>query len=72
MSKRIIYPLIDGTIAVIIPCDKNKTEFEIAIKDVPSGLPFLIIETNILPTSREFRNAWEADFTNPDGIGTCV
>lgn len=66
--KRIVYPNQDGGISVIIPSDNFSVEI-IAIKDVPSGAPYKIIDTVDVPSDRTFRNAWEADFSNPDGYG---
>lgn len=66
--KRIIFP--NGTgIAIIIPADCGLTIEEIALKDVPAGVPFKIIDTETIPTDRTFRDAWETDFSNPDGYG---
>ena len=42
---------------------------ELAQKDVPAGTPYLIVEDDVVPSDRTFRNAWEADFSNPDGYG---
>lgn len=42
---------------------------DVCKKDVPAGVPYLIIDDSDIPTDREFRAAWEADFTNPDGYG---
>jgi hypothetical protein len=42
---------------------------EVARKDVPAGLPYLIVDASSIPADRQFRNAWEADFSNPDGYG---
>lgn len=42
---------------------------DVARKDVPAGVPYKIIDTAELPSDRIFRNAWEADFSNPDGYG---
>ena len=70
MTQRIIYPLDDGGIAVISPafnCDISI--LEMARKDVPSGKPYNIVEEAIIPTDRTFRDAWEFDFSNPDGYG---
>ena len=54
MSK-IIYTNSDGTVAVIHPTgDVND-----AIKDVPSGLSYEIVEDSAIPTDRSFRNAWK-------------
>ena len=64
--KLIIYPLGDG-IAVIYPTDQLAVKAT-AIKDVPEGVPYKIITSADLP-SRDTRGAWEADFTECDGIG---
>lgn len=65
---RIIYPNPDGGISVIHPTGELPTE-QVALKDVPHGLPFLIVEDDALPTDRTFRAAWEADFSEPHGTG---
>ncbi|MEE9905552.1 MAG: hypothetical protein K4305_09040 [Chlorobium sp.] len=65
---RIIYPDGDG-IAVIIPAACGLSINEIARKDVPAGLPYKILEVTDVPADRTFRDAWEADFTDPDGYG---
>ena len=65
MSK-IIYEQDDGTVAIIIPNLKEinpetgveYTIDEIAMKDVPSGLSYDIVEDSAIPTDRSFRNAW--------------
>ena len=54
MSK-IIYTNSDGTVSIITPAgDVNN-----AIKDVPSGLSYEIVEDSAIPTDRSFRNAWK-------------
>ena len=54
MSK-IIYTNSDGTVSIIIPAgDVND-----AIKDVPSGLSYEIVEDSAIPTDRSFINAWK-------------
>ena len=70
MNKRIIYPNDVGTgIAVIIPTGELSVE-ETALKDVPSGVKYKIIDVSDLPPNRDFRNAWEYDFsTDFDGVG---
>ena len=56
----IIYPKDDGGVAIIAPCANTKLSIDkIAEKDVPKGKPFQIIDSSMLPKSREFRNAWE-------------
>ena len=53
--SRIIYTNSDGTVSIIIPAgDVND-----AIKDVPSGLSYEIVEDSAIPIDRSFRNAWK-------------
>lgn len=60
MNQRIIYPTQDGGVAIIIPApDCGLTIEQIAQKDVPSGVPFKIIDASDIPTDRTFRDAWE-------------
>lgn len=67
MEKRIIYPNEIG-IAVITPSHDLSVE-ETALKDVPSGVKYKIINESDLPSDRDFRNAWEFDFsTDFDGV----
>lgn len=69
MSQIIIYPKED-TISIIFPLTEcGFSVEEIAQKDVPENIPYLIIEDSQLPNDRTFRNAWQADFSNPDGYG---
>jgi len=60
MDKRIIYPNDDGGISIIIPAES----VEAAMKDVPAGKPYKIIDAADVPADRTFRNAWTADFTD--------
>ncbi len=60
MNQRIIYPSDDGGVSIIIPApDCGLTIEEIALKDVPSGKPYKIVDVSDIPTDRTFRNAWE-------------
>lgn len=68
MNQVIIYPSGDG-IAVLFPCECGLSLDEIARKDVPAGLPFLIVNAAELPTDPGTRPAWRADFSEPDGYG---
>ena len=46
------------------------SDMETALKDVPTGLKFKIVEDSYVPNNRTFRNAWtvdEAELT--DGVG---
>jgi hypothetical protein len=65
---KILYPNSEGGICVIIPTGKLPIA-DVAQKDVPAGTPYLVVEDDVVPSDRTFRNAWEADFSNPDGYG---
>lgn len=71
MNKRIIYQTDDGGVAVIIPApDCGLTVEEIALKDVPFGKPFKIVDVADLPADRAARNAWTVDVADlTDGVG---
>jgi hypothetical protein len=68
--KRIVYQAEDGSAAIITPAaDCGLTIYQIALKDVPAGVPYKIVDTGTLPTDRTFRAAWEVEISTPDGIG---
>ena len=71
---KIIFKNTDNTIGIIIPTQEvlNKYTYkQIAEKDVPSGLPYVIVEDDVIPSDRTFRNAWElAEDTVFDGVGS--
>lgn len=54
----ITYPHQNG-VAIIIPADPSMSIEDIASKDVPSGLPFKIV--NSLEIDRNYRSAYEFD-----------
>lgn len=59
MNQRIIYPTDDGGVAIIIPApDCGLSIEEIAVKDVPQGKPYKIVDVSDIPEDRTFRNAW--------------
>lgn len=55
MNKRIIYPDGNGGVAIIIPAES----IELAMKDVPAGVEYQIVDVADIPEDRTFRNAWE-------------
>jgi len=57
MSK-IIYTQSDGTVAVIHPVGGDASK---AIKDVPDGVAYEIVDDSVVPTDRSFRGAWVQD-----------
>ena len=73
MTQVIIYNQDNGVVAVIIPTAEALEQHgiqAIAIKDVPAGKPFKIVNAADIPSDRSERDAWtvdEADLT--DGIG---
>lgn len=67
MSQRIIYPTANGVV-VLIPTGELAIE-EVCRKDVPAGVAYKIVDVADIPSDRTFRDAWEADFSNPDGVG---
>ena len=70
---KIIYKNSDGSVAVIHPTHEAleiMTSEEIALKDVPTGVAFAIVEDSDIPTDRTFRNAWTIDDSFlTDGVG---
>jgi len=71
--NRIIYKQDNGVVAVIIPTPEALEQHSIqaiAIKDVPAGKPFKLVDVADIPSDRTDREAWtvdDADLT--DGIG---
>ena len=74
MTKRIIFQNDEGGVAVIIPTPEALAQYgieAIAVKDVPAGKPYKIVDVSEIPSDRTFRSAWEvneADLT--DGVGS--
>jgi hypothetical protein len=73
MTQVIIYNQDNGIPAVVMPTQEALDAhgiMAIAIKDVPAGKRFKIVDVADIPSDRTFRNAWtvnEADLT--DGVG---
>ena len=62
MNQRIIYKTDEGGVAVLIPTPEALAIHgieAIAVKDVPAGKPYKIVDVADIPTDRTFRNAWE-------------
>ena len=53
-TSRIIYQSESGGVSVIVPTGS----VELALKDVPEGVPYEIVSTDDIPSDRTFRNAW--------------
>ena len=56
-NSRIIFQNESGGVSVIVPTGS----VELALKDVPPGVPYEIVSTDDIPSDRTFRNAWVAD-----------
>ena len=71
MTQRIIYPTDEGGVAIIVPSPECELSIEeIAAKDVPTGKPYKIVNTEEIPSDRTFRSAWEIDESLlTDGVG---
>ena len=72
--KRIIFENQDKSIGIIIPTQECVDIFgieAIAKKDVSEGLSYWIVDTEVIPTDRTFRGAWEVDSSlgEPNGYG---
>ena len=52
--NRIIYQNETGGVSIIIPTES----VELALKDVPEGVPYEIVEEADIPSDRYFRDAW--------------
>lgn len=63
--KVIIYP-IENSIAVMAPSGVLSIE-EVAKKDVPIGVPYLIVDAQELPDTPQ--ETWMVDFSAPAGFG---
>ena len=66
-NQLIIYPNENGGVALIIPTGELTIE-DVARKDVPAGKPYLFVKRDQL-SDFDFFEAWEANFSNPDGYG---
>ena len=71
MDKRIIYKKDDGTVSIIVPItDSGLTVEQIALKDVPTGLKYKIVNVSDISSDRTFRNACTIDDAElTDGVG---
>ena len=68
---RIIFKTPENTVSVLIPSPNwSGTMEELAKKDVPTGLKYKIVEDEVIPSDRSFRDAWEVDESElTDGVG---
>jgi hypothetical protein len=73
MNQVILYKQDNGVVAIIRPTEEALNLYgieAIALKDVPAGKPYKIVDASEIPSDRSQRNAWtvdDAEFT--DGVG---
>jgi hypothetical protein len=73
MNQVIIYKQDTGVVAIVRPTEEALAAHSIqaiAIKDVPAGKPFKIVDAADIPSDRTFREAWTVSVLElTDGIG---
>ena len=68
-TRKIIFPYgEDNCVAILYPTGEIPFE-DVCLKDVPENIPYIIVDQSDIPKDMTFRDAWEADFSNPDGYG---
>ena len=67
MTKIILFPQDSGAVAIMTPTGALEP-VATAIKDVPAGKPFIIVDSSELPQGIP-QVALVVDFSNPDGFG---
>lgn len=74
MSKVIIYKQASGVLAIVYPTQEAIDKFGIeavALKDVPAGFKFKIIDESELPSDWSKRDQWTVDDEYlTDGVGS--
>jgi hypothetical protein len=73
MNQVILYKQDDGVVAIIRPTEEALNLYgieAIALKDVPAGKPYKIVDASEIPSDRSQRNAWTVDDAElTDGVG---
>jgi len=57
ISQRVIYPLSNGGVAVVIPSPECKSLQQL-IDTVPAGRSYQVVDESEIPSDRTFRDAW--------------
>ncbi len=73
-NRIVLYEQSDRSVAILVPTEEAllfASIDQIARKDVPFNMPYWIVERDLLPVDRTFRDAWEIDESmgSPDGLG---
>jgi hypothetical protein len=73
MNQVILYKQDNGVVAIIRPTEEALNLYgieAIALKDVPAGKPYKIVDASEIPSDRSQRNAWTVDDAElTDGVG---
>jgi hypothetical protein len=73
MNQVILYKQDNGVVAIIRPTEEALNLYgieAIALKDVPAGKPYKIVDASESPSDRSQRNAWTVDDAElTDGVG---
>jgi len=70
MNQRILYKITDRVVVIVPAPNCGLTVEEVAAKDVPTGLPYKIVDVSEIPADRTWRNAWDIDEAElTDGVG---
>jgi hypothetical protein len=69
MTKAVIYAKDDNSLVFVNPNLSVISAYECGRRETPNGVPFLIVDTDNYPEDYDFMQAWEADFSDPDGYG---
>ena len=73
MAQVIIYKQDNGVAAIVVPSQEALDAhgiMAIAIKDVPAGKPFKIVDASDILSDRSDRDAWTVDDVDlTDGVG---
>ena len=68
-SPRILFRNQDQSLCVLVPVSFEMSAVHAAAQSVvPEGEPYLIVDNSDLPEA-SMLEAWDADFTNPSGLG---
>jgi hypothetical protein len=73
MTKLVFYPNNDGGVTMIRPDLREISAYQCGRKSAPKDAPFVIVNEGDVPFNNlQYYNAWEVDFSNPDGYGIGV
>lgn len=66
-NQVVVFEIDGGSVGVLIPSlNCGLTLSQIISRDLDSGTKYKIVNRSEMPVDREFRNAWEMDFTDAD------